>query len=392
MIVPKLKLLKATATVVESMATANFLVTKAGQHVLAAGGTAVDATMTVQTVLGLAEPQTSGMLAGEAFLVHCDAMSGKLPTFDACKKAPWQATKEGFVDPPTGQLMASFDAWQSALSVGVLGVSQMMERVHDRCGSLPWQNLFDQAETLALEGFHFSNRTSDQVKELQVCNGALPCNDCPFFRDPAAFEHFANPDCTAKPAGTFVTNSERADMMDLLASGGAVAFCTGAVAEEVVAKVASDHNPTGDPTISVQDLADCDVIEREPACKSCRWSCNVGGMGPPPSSGAVAAGQLLGVLENHDFSALGFGPGPQDVDTVHLFTQAARLAFADCNQHVGDANFIAVPVEGLLDEACLRERAGLIDVAVDMGTAVPGNLPGGTLDPRQGTPNQVLQI
>jgi gamma-glutamyltranspeptidase/glutathione hydrolase len=100
----------------------------------------------------------------------------------------------------------------------------------------------------------------------------------------------------------------------------------------------------------------------------------------------------LGVLENHDFSALGFGPGPEDVDTVHLFTQAARLAFADCNEHVGDANFIAVPVEGLLDEACLRERAGLIDVAVDMGTAVPGNLPGGTLDPRQGTPNQVLRI
>jgi gamma-glutamyltranspeptidase/glutathione hydrolase len=371
-------LLKAFATGVEMVATANFLATDAGEKILAAGGTAIDAMIAVQTVLGLVEPQASG-IAGGAFLVYYDAMSGNLTTFDGREKAPSKATEQRFIDPLTGESIAFFDAWQSALSVGVPGVPRMMEHMHDRYGGLPWADLFEQAKTLALEGFHFTERTSDQVNELLRYNGALPCDERVFFRDPAAFEYFANPDCTAKPAGTFVTNSDYADMMDLLASGGADAFYTGAVAEEIIAKVASDRNPTGDPTISMQDLADYEVIEREPVCKSYRGNYDVCGMGPP-SSGAIAVGQILGILENYDFSALGLGPGPQDVDTVHLFTQATRLAFADRNQYVGDADFVTVPVEGLLNEVYLRERAGLIDMAMDMGTALPGNPPG-TFDP-----------
>ena len=372
------ELLNATATGVEMVATANFLATEAGEKILAAGGTAVDAMIAVQTVLGLVEPQASG-IGGGAFLVYYDAIRGNLTTFDAREKAPSQATEKRLIDPLTGESMAFFDAWQSALSVGVPGVPRMMEYMHGIYGSLPWEDLFDQAKNLALEGFQFTERTSDQVSELLGYNGDLPCDERVFFRDPAAFEYFANPDCTAKPAGTFVTNSDYADMMDLLASGGADAFYTGTVAEEIVAKVANDRNPTGDPTISLQDLADYEVIEREPVCKSYRGNYNVCGMGPP-SSGAIAVGQILGILENYDFSALGFGPGPQDVDTVHLFTQAVRLAFADRNQYVGDADFITVPVEGLLDEAYLTERASLIDMAMDMGTALPGNPPG-TFDP-----------
>jgi gamma-glutamyltranspeptidase/glutathione hydrolase len=367
-------LLKATATGVEMVATANSLATEAAENILAAGGTAVDAMIAVQTVLGLVEPEASG-IAGGALLVYYDATSGNLTTLDARGKAPSQATEERFIDPLTGISTDFFDAWQSGLSVGVPGVPRMMEHMHDRYGSLPWVDLFDQAKTLALEGFSLTERTSDQVNELLGYNGDLPCDERLFFRDPAAFEYFANPDCTAKPAGTFVTNSAYADMMDLLASGGADAFYTGPVADEIVAKVANDLNPTGDPTISLQDLADYEVIERQPVCKSYRGNYNVCGMGPP-SSGAIAVGQILGILENYDFAALGFGPGPQDVDTVHLFTQAARLAFADRNQYVGDADFITVPVEGLLDEGYLKERAGLIDMAMDMGTALPGNPPG----------------
>jgi gamma-glutamyltranspeptidase/glutathione hydrolase len=200
-------LLKATATGVEMVATANFLATDAGEKILAAGGTAIDAMIAVQTVLGLVEPQASG-IAGGAFLVYYDAMSGNLTTFDGREKAPSKATEQRFIDPLTGESIAFFDAWQSALSVGVPGVPRMMEHMHDRYGGLPWADLFEQAKTLALEGFHFTERTSDQVNELLRYNGALPCDERVFFRDPAAFEYFANPDCTAKPAGTFVTNSD----------------------------------------------------------------------------------------------------------------------------------------------------------------------------------------
>lgn len=97
------------------------------------------------------------------------------------------------------------------------------------------------------------------------------------------------------------------------------------------------------------------------------------GMGPP-SSGALALGQIFGILlENFNLAAY---EGPQAADTVHLFTQAMRLAFADRNLYVGDSDFVTVPVEGMLDDTYLTERASRIDIDSDMGTALPGTPPG----------------
>jgi gamma-glutamyltranspeptidase/glutathione hydrolase len=113
-----------------------------------------------------------------------------------------------------------------------------------------------------------------------------------------------------------------------------------------------------------------EVIEREPVCKTYRDAYNVCGMGPP-SSGALAVGEILGILDNFNVSQY----GPQDIDTEHLFTQAMRVAFADRNQYVGDADFITVPVEGMLDETYLSDRASMITLESDMGTAEPGTPP-----------------
>ena len=366
------ELKEATATDIEMVVSANFLATKAGEQVLAEGGTAIDAMIAVQTVLGLVEPQSSG-IAGGAFLVYFDGETGTLTTFDARETAPSGATEERFIDNSTGASLDFFDAWQSALSVGVPGVPRMMEFMHGKYGKLPWADLFEPAKTLALEGFNFTQRTEDNANELLAENPS--CEDRLFFRDPVAFEYFVNEDCTAKPAGTFVTNSDYADTLDLLASGGADAFYTGAVAEDIIAKVKADRNPTGDPIITMEDLAGYEVVEREPVCKTYRGSYNVCGMGPP-SSGALAVGQILGILENFNISDF----SPLDVNTVHLFTQAGRLAFADRGLYVGDADFITVPVEGMLDEEYLAERASMIDINADMGTASPGTPPG-TYDP-----------
>jgi gamma-glutamyltranspeptidase/glutathione hydrolase len=363
---------EVTASDMEMVVSTHFLATEAGEKILADGGTAVDAMIAIQTVLGLVEPQASG-IGGGAFIVYYDAEMNKLTTVDARETAPMLATEDRFVDPATNSTMAWKDAWQSALGVGNPGVPRALETMHQKYGKMPWANLFEPAKDHATNGFYFTKRTEDQVNQLLADNES--CEERTFFRDPVAFDYFVNADCTAKPAGTFVKNLEYASTMDVLAQGGADAFYTGVLAEEIVAKVAADRNPTGDATISLEDLAGYEVLEREPICKMYRGIHNVCGMGPP-SSGALAIGQIVGILDNFNLT----GPGPADVDTVHLFTQAMRLAFADRGLYVGDTDFITVPEEGMLDDTYLASRAALIDMMMDMGTATAG-VPPGTFDP-----------
>jgi gamma-glutamyltranspeptidase/glutathione hydrolase len=347
-----------TTTSREMVVTANPLATAAGEQVLQIGGTAADAMIAVQTVLGLVEPQSSGV-GGGAFVVYHDAATDTTTTIDAREKAPSAATEDRFAG------LGFFDAWQSGLSVGVPGVPRLLEYMHDNYGSRPWQTLFVPAKTLAQDGFALTERTSSQVAGLLARNPS--CEERLFFRDPTAFAYFADADtCEAKPAGTIVTNKAYADTMKAIAQGGADAFYEGEIADAIAHAVQSDANIPGDMT--ADDLAAYDVVEREPVCVDYRGH-DVCGMGPP-SSGGLAVGQILGILENFDL-----GDDPLGVDAVHLFTQAGRLAFADRNLYVGDSDFVTVPAEGMLDEDYLASRAALI-TDTDMGTAQPGTPPG----------------
>ena len=165
--------------------------------------------------------------------------------------------------------------------------------------------------------------------------------------------------------------------MKTLAKKGADGFYQGQIAENIAAAVQGDLAIGGDMT--VEDLANYDVVEREPVCIVYRGY-DVCGMGPP-SSGGLAVGQMLGILEHFDLGAL----EPLDDEAVHLFTQAGRLAFADRNKFVGDTDFITVPVEGMLDKDYLATRAALI-TDMDMGTADPGEPPG-DFDPNAPDPS-----
>lgn len=347
----------------EMVVTANPLATAAGEKILRKGGTAADAMVAVQTVLGLVEPQSSG-LGGGAFVVYYDARSGKLTTIDAREKAPAAATEERFAGFPPG-FTGFLQAWQSGLSVGVPGTPRMMEYMHQKYGRLPWRKLFRPAIKLAENGFSLTARTSDQVQGLLDRNTS--CDNRLFFRDPTAFAYFANPDCTAKPAGTLMMNQPYADTLRKLRSRGADGFYRGSIAGAIAAAVQGDPNIPGDMT--KKDLRKYRVIERPPVCLNYRGH-DVCGMGPP-SSGALAVGQILGILENFDL----YGD-PLDVRNVHLFTQAGRLAFADRGKYVADSDFVDVPVEGMLNKAYLVSRAALIDPVMDMGQADPGVPPG----------------
>ncbi|MCZ6885852.1 MAG: gamma-glutamyltransferase, partial [Alphaproteobacteria bacterium] len=205
--------------------TANPLATAAGAKVLQNGGTAADAMVAAQAVLGLVEPQSSG-LGGGAFLVYYDAATDTLTTFDGREKATSAATETRFVG------LGFFDAWQSGLSVGVPGTPRIMEVLHERYGKRPWPRLLQPAISLAAGGFEFTERTSSQVAGLLARNTS--CTERLFFRDPTAFAYFAESDgetCAAKPAGTRVQNKDYARTLKAMRSGGADAIYFGEIAE-----------------------------------------------------------------------------------------------------------------------------------------------------------------
>ncbi|MBW2510756.1 MAG: gamma-glutamyltransferase [Deltaproteobacteria bacterium] len=346
--------------------TAHPLATEAGTKIVQFGGTAIDAMIAVQAVLGLVEPQSSG-IGGGAFIVYYNAATGQLTTIDAREQAPAAAGKNRFFG-EDGTPLDFVNAWQSGLAVGVPGIPKLMEYMHQRFGKLPWQRLFVPAIILAQSGFPLTERTSSQVASLLSRNPSCADKDRVFFRDPDAFDYFAvKQDCTAKPAGTLMRNQAYAETLGDLARFGASGFYQGPVAEEIAAAVQGDANLPGDMT--VDDLLNYRVVEREPVCIDYR-TYQVCGMGPP-SSGGLAVGQMLGMMQKRPEL---IGAGPLDVKTVHLFTQVGRLAFADRNRYLADSDFITVPVKGLLDEAYFAERAVRI-TATDMGTALPGDPP-----------------
>jgi len=343
----------------DMVVTANPLASAAGAAILRSGGNAVDAMLAVQAVLGLVEPQSSG-LGGGAFIVYYDARSNRTITIDAREKAPASATGDRF------EGLGFFDAWQSGLSVGVPGTPAMMLHMHERYGRLNIRRLFNPAMRLARRGYSLTERTSEQVAGLLDRNPS--CEERLFFRDETALAYFADSEtCVAKPAGTRIKNREYAETLAAMAKSGVAGFYSGGVAEDIVSAVQNDPAIAGDMTLA--DLSNYEVIERAPVCLNYRGH-DVCGMGPP-SSGALAVGQILGILENFDLSA----ESPISTQTVHLFSQAGRLAFADRGRYVADSDFVSVPVAGMLDKTYLASRAALIG-ANDSGPVEPGVPPG----------------
>lgn len=377
----------------EMVVTANPLATEAGERILQAGGSAADAMVAIQAVLGLVEPESSG-IGGGAFVVYYDAESGKLTTFDGRETAPASATPDLFVN------MTFPSAWQSGLSVGVPGVPRLLETVHQKYGTLPWnQDLFQDAIDLATEGYEMTAKTAGIVNALLGFNAqfGFDCENRFLWRDQTAFEYFVSvtvdsensTTCSAVPAGTLMTNIPYAETLQLLSTEGGVDtfFYKGSIAKAIATAVQNDPSIPGD--LTVDDISEYKVIERPPVClQNYKGNKQVCGMGPP-SSGGLAVGQILGILDNFndgynytDTNAT-INDDPLGVDAVHYFSQAMRLAFADRNQYVGDSDFVTVPSEGMLDLEYLAERATLIG-EMDMGIVDAGIPPGVDTSTRSG--------
>ncbi len=333
------------------VAAANPLAVDAGVSMLKRGGNAVDAVIAVQLVLGLVEPQSSG-LGGGAFLLLHDAKARKLIAYDGRETAPAAATPDRFMR--NGVPMSFFRAVTGGKSVGVPGTVRLLETVHRAHGRLPWPALFAPAIALAEQGFQVSPR-------LHALIGAEGN-----FAQPRARSYFFDADGKALAIGTTLKNPAYAATLRRIAAGGADAFYRGEIARDVVDTANDVPSDPGD--LSLADLANYRVVVREPACGSYR-AYRVCGM-PPPSSGGIAVAQMLMMLEPFNLQAM----GAATFWSVHFISEAGRLAFADRSVFVADPAFFTPPA-GLLDPAYLRARSALIRPDASMGVAMPGDPP-----------------
>ncbi len=337
------------------VAAANPLAVEAGADVLAAGGTAADAMVAVQAVLGLVEPQSSG-LGGGAFLVWYDAESGELTTLDGRETAPLDVTPTLFQG-EDGEPLGFFDAVVGGLSVGTPGTPALMEDAHRRWGRSNWGDLLDPAIDLADGGFSVSARMAGSIANDAERLSTFPATAAYFLPDGAPLAE-----------GTLLQNTAYANTLRAMQAQGADAIYHGPIAEGIVETVRSAEGNPG--LLSLRDLAVYEVIERPAVCAAYR-DMDVCGMGPP-SSGALTVGQILGISGQFDLST------PDDPEAWRIIGDASRLAFADRGRYMADSDYVPMPTEGLVDPAYLEERAQLIggdrtDGFVALPEVSPGN-------------------
>jgi len=341
----------------QAVAAANPLATDAGHQVLRAGGSALDAAIAVQMVLGLVEPQSSG-IGGGAFLLHFDGQ--KVTAHDGRETAPAGARGDMFLD--QGKPLPFDEAVQSGHAVGVPGVVRMLEAAHRQHGRLPWAQLMAPAITLAEQGF----RVSPRLHTLLQADPHLK-------KDPLALRFFYNAQGQAWPVGHLLRNPEYAHVLRRMAAEGSPALHEGPVAQAMVARAAQAPRPG---TLSLQDLASYQPKEREALCfdhPTPAREVRVCGF-PPPSSGQIAIGQILGLLAHTQPQGAEWAGGKPSPDFLHRYTEASRLAFADRAQYLADPDFVTAPSgnwQSLLDPDYLRQRSQLIGNQ-SMKVAKPG--------------------
>ncbi len=319
------------------VASANPLATQAGYDILAQGGSAIDAMVAVQTTLSLVEPQSSG-LGGGAFVVYWDNDNKRLTTFDGRETAPMSVDGELFMK--EGKALDFMDAVVGGRSVGVPAVPLLMHELHGRYGKLSWNKLFDTPIRLATDGFVVSPRMASSIKS----------NEQSLSKHQSTANYFL-PNGKPLQEGDLLTNPEFASTVQVLATQGVQPFYHGKYAQNIV-QVVNDADNKG--SLAMADFGAYQVIERHPVCANYRQY-QVCGM-DAPSSGGIALGQIVGVLNTFSPDELTMN----QANTLRILGDASRLAFADREKYVADPKYATVPTQEMLSQSYLKERAELI--------------------------------
>ncbi|WP_114787834.1 gamma-glutamyltransferase [Vibrio tetraodonis] len=349
---------------------ANPLATQAGANILKQGGNAIDAMITTQLMLGLVEPQSSG-IGGGAFLVYWDAKQKKLTTYDGRETAPLAATPQLFQD-EHGQPMQFYDAVVGGRSVGTPGVVKLMWETHQKYGKLKWEQLFEPVIQVAKQGFAISPRLATLIsKDAKRLS-----------RFPATKAYFFNPDGSAKKQGSILKNPAYANTLSSIANHGADAFYKGKIARDIVNTVKSAQGNPG--VLAQQDFDTYKVKQREPVC-SAYQSYDICGIGPP-ASGALTVNQILTMTQEFDLQAW----GPESATSWQVIADASRLAFADRGMYMADEDFVPMPTQGLVDSEYLKQRAKLITPGKALESVSAGSPPWSYA--RQQSPDESIEL
>ncbi len=325
--------------------------TAAGVAMLRQGGNAMDAIAATLLALSVVEPQSSG-IGGGGLLVYQPAKGAPL-TFDGREKAPMAATPDLFMG-ADGKPQPRREATPGGKSVGVPGNVAMIAMAHQKAGKLPWAALFAPAIALARGGYEITPRMSR----------GIAASAATLARTPEAASLYLNADGTAKAAGSRIVNEPLAQTLEAIAKAGPSAFYTGDIARQIVTRVQTA--PTNPSSMTMADLAAYQAKARVPVCAGYRTYkvCTMG----PPSAGGIAVIGILKQLEGFDLGKL----GPGSPVSWHLIAESQRLAFADRAAYGGDADFVTVPVAGLVADDYLKRRGALIKADSTMARADAG--------------------
>jgi gamma-glutamyltranspeptidase/glutathione hydrolase len=316
------------------------MATAANPHAVAAavemlekGGHAVDAAIAAHAVLGLVEPQSSG-LGGGGFMLVYERDDRSMTFYDGREVAPAGATVDMFMR--DGKVMGFNEARLSGNAVGVPGAVALYKRAHDEHGKLPWPELFEPAIRLATEGFEVSPRLADYLPG-QAENGHLADNP-----DTAAYFY---PGGRPLEAGDLLRNPEYAATLTRIAQEGPSAFYSGEIAEAIAAAAQAD--PDGG-TLTVEDIANYEVAKRPVICGDFR-DLDICTTSPPSSGGAQI---MIAGLYDHLVA-----DATSQQDKVAAFVDAQRLAYADRDYYFGDPDEIDIPLDDLLNPVYIEHRA-----------------------------------
>ena len=332
------------------------LAVEAGYDVLNNGGSAADAALAVQLVLNVVEPQSSG-IGGGAFLLYWDADKKKIFTLDGREKAP-QNVADGYFLDGEGKSLRFFDAVLGGKSVGVPGTLKLLHHMHQKWGTKPWQQLFNPAIKYAEKGFIISPRLHDSIQHAKQYGLA---------KVTASRRYFFDEDEQAKKEGTLLKNLAFSKTLKAIAQEGIDVFYNGYIGRNIVKEITQNPHSVG--VMNMNDLKNYRVIERNPLCFLYREIYKICAMGPP-SSGGQTVGQILKILENFDLPNMGY-----TAQSMHLFIEASKLAFADRAKYSADPDFIPQPY-GYLDSHYLKERSKMIKKRTVIQQASAGKPPG----------------
>ena len=330
------------------VSAANPYAVEAAIEILEKGGSAVDAAIAAHAVLGLVEPQSSG-LGGGGFLLHYNYDDNNLTFIDGRETAPGSATFDMFMK-DDGNVMDFLEAWPSGKAVGTPGIVALYSTAHATHGVLPWSELFNHAITLAENGFIVSSRLADFLVVAEK-RGRLAIN--------SRTKKYFYPDGEPLQIGDLLNNPEYANTLIRIAKEGASAFYSGPIADAIVAAVQEEPNPGG---LTLSDLKNYKTIIRPVICGPFR-DMNICTTSPPSSGGALI---MIAGLYDHLVKTKA-----SQADKVLAFVDAQRLAYADRDHYFGDPDEVAIPLDALLNPTYLKHRAS--ERFDPSGIPTPGN-------------------